>query len=151
LELDYALHAVESGKAARGSTVYLGVSAGERVRLAPGGPWVELPKPAPCQTARLQDIDVLFLTPTGEVQLVEVKRSAQALWKELLRTEGRYFDKFNLWRADGGSMGQRRRLEMAIRHVEDGYLDRALPGTRTSVRTLMEDGLVDLQVVGGGQ
>jgi hypothetical protein len=136
-ELEYALHVADSGKAARGSTIYLGLTPGQRVPLAPNGPWVELPPPRPNQRGVLQDIDVLFLTPAGEVQLVEVKRSGQALWEGLEKTDGDYLKKFADWRAAGEAAGQKRRLAVAINHADDGWLDKELSLGRVTPRRVL--------------
>ncbi len=112
-ELDYALEVVAAGRVAPGSTVYPGVEAGERVALARGGPWLELPAVDPNAKDTLKDLDVVFLGRDGAVNVVEVKRSDQALWEALEKTEGRYLNKFADLRDESSSSLE---VTVAVRH-----------------------------------
>ncbi|CAN0555240.1 unnamed protein product, partial [Laminaria digitata] len=132
LELEYALDVVDRGKAADGSTLFLGVKAGERVQLRPGGPWVEMPVPLPGEKGTLQDIDVLFLSPGGHVQALEVKRSVQTLWQALDKTKGAYLEKFVRWREQGAKAGQTREVGVAIRLRDGDWANRTLTSANTT-------------------
>ena len=144
LELEYALDVVDRGKAAEGSTLFLGVKAGERVQLRPGGPWVEMPLPMPGKKGTLQDIDVLFLSPAGHVQALEVKRSVQTLWQALDRTGGRYLRKFVEWREQGADVGQTRQVAVAIRHRDGDWANRSLDSANITPGDAVEKAAIEL-------
>ncbi len=144
LELEYALDVVDRGKAADGSTLFLGAKAGERVQLRPGGPWVEMPVPLPGEKGTLQDIDVLFLSPVGHVQALEVKRSVQTLWHALDKTGGRYLRKFVRWREQGAKTGQTREVGVAIRHRDGDWLTRRLASAEGTPSQALSDAAINV-------
>ncbi|MEQ8280414.1 MAG: hypothetical protein RKU31_42475 [Deltaproteobacteria bacterium] len=126
VELEYAVEAIEAGRAAEGSTVFLGLKPGERVALKPGGPWFEVPPTTPGRVGALEDIDVVFIDADDVVHVVEVKRTDEALWKALEKTSGDYVDKFVQLRGEGAAAEQKREVTMAIRSPGTGALDRPL-------------------------
>jgi hypothetical protein len=144
-EIDYALEVVAAGRVAPGSTVYLGVEAGERVALARGGPWLELPTVDPNAKDTLQDLDVVFLGRDGAVNVVEVKKSDQALWEALEKTEGRYLEKFDALRSRSSSAVD---LRVALRGSSEVWLDSVLRSVPESPRVKADEYGVRLETRG---
>ncbi|MEQ9501321.1 MAG: hypothetical protein RIT81_30915 [Deltaproteobacteria bacterium] len=146
VELEYAVEVADAGRVAEGSTVFLGLKSGERVALKPGGPWFEVPPTTPGRVGALEDLDVVFIDADDVVQVVEVKRTDEALWKALEKTEGAYFYKFVSLRGEGAVVGQKREVTMAIRSPETGALDRRLPIDRKPTpRRLLDANRVQLE------
>lgn len=146
-ELAFAVEVVEGGRAAKDSTVYLGIRSGESVVLAPGGARLELPAVDPNMKGTLQDLDVVFLDKDGVVQVVEVKRSDEALWHALENSDrGRYLYKFVQLRAQRSDLDAALEIRFGLRQSETGALDRMVTKAQDTPRSLLTKYKIHLEV-----
>ena len=140
-ELKYALEVIEDGRVADDATVYLGLRPGERVALTPAGPWLEMPPLAPNMKGTLQDLDVVFLDAEGKVQLVEVKRSDEALWHAIAKSDGgKYLEKFAQFRDERAAvLGTKVEVRVVLSEPGGTALDRIVPEAGDTPRNLAKD------------
>jgi hypothetical protein len=126
-ELRHANRVAAGGAVAQGSTMHIGVVAGQPVKLSDG------------RTVKIDPVDeadVVCLGSNGVVHLDEVKNTANALTGKLAKNPD-YFKKMLKWQ-DAGGADDRRKVSVTIESA-NGWTD--VFGRTAALRRLIDAGL----------